>query len=82
MGAIRIDAFIPVAGFKLMMDALVRELRATPPAAGFQQVLVAGDPEHIAEATRRANGIPLHPRVLEMLRTYAVDLGVPFDLVR
>jgi len=82
VGAIRIDAFIPVAGFKVMMDALVRELRATPPAAGYQQVLVAGDPEHLAEADRRVNGIPLHPRVLEMLRTYAADLGVPFDLVR
>ncbi len=82
LGAIRVDAFIPIAGFKAMMDALVRELRATPTAPGFDQVLVAGDPEHIAEADRRANGVPLHPRVVEMLRGYAERLEVPFDLVR
>ena len=82
VGAIRVDAFIPIAGFKAMMDALVRELRATPTAPGFDRVLVAGDPEHIAESDRRANGIPLHPRVVEMLRGYAERLHVPFDLAR
>ncbi|MBX3030307.1 MAG: Ldh family oxidoreductase [Chloroflexi bacterium] len=82
LGAIRVDAFIPLAGFTAMMDALVRELRATPPAQGSSGVLVAGDPEHIAEADRRANGVPLHPRVVEMLRGYAERLEVPFDLVR
>lgn len=81
VGAFRIDGFIPVRTFKPMMDALVRELRATPPGKGYSEVLVAGDPEHRAEAERRIHGVPLHPTVIDLLRRYAETLGVPFDLV-
>lgn len=80
VGAFRVDGFIPLETFKSMMDALVRDLRATPPARGYTEVLVAGDPEHRAEAERRIHGVPLHPTVVEMLRGYAARLGVPFDL--
>jgi L-2-hydroxycarboxylate dehydrogenase (NAD+) len=81
LGAIRVDAFLPAQEFTEMMDGLVRELRATPPAAGQESVLVAGDPEHTNERERRAEGIPLHPRVIEMLRGYSEALARPFDIV-
>ncbi|CAN5718331.1 Ldh family oxidoreductase [soil metagenome] len=79
--AIRVDAFQPLDDFKAMMDDLVRDLRATPPRAGEEPVLVAGDPEHAAERERRELGIPLHPRVIAMLERYATDLARPFDLL-
>lgn len=82
VGAFRVDGFIPLDVYRPMIDALVRELRQTPPGVGHESVLVAGDPEHRMEAKRRAEGIPLHPRVIEMLRGYADRLEVPFDLVR
>ena len=79
-GAVRIDLFQPIDTFKATMDDLIRELRATPPKDRDEPVLVAGDLEHAAEAERRALGIPLHPRVLEMLERYAVEFGLDCDL--
>jgi hypothetical protein len=29
---------------------------------------------------RRVNGIPLHPTVVDLLRNYAAEIGVEFDL--
>ena len=78
-GAVRVDLFQQIDTFKATMDDLVRELRATPPRYPDEPVLVAGDPEHAAEAERRAPD-PLHPRVLEMLERYAVEFGLGFDL--
>jgi LDH2 family malate/lactate/ureidoglycolate dehydrogenase len=79
-GAIRVDLFQPVDSFKATMDDLVRELRATPPRRADEPVLVAGDPEHTAERERRANGIPLHPRVIAMLERYAAEFDLEYDL--
>lgn len=79
--ALRIDAFCPVAEFKAMMDRMIRELHATPPAEGAERVLVAGEIEFANEHDRRVNGIPLHPSVIDYLRSLAGELQVPFDLL-
>lgn len=73
----RIDAFRPEEEFKAELDAMLAELRAAEPAAGFERVYVPGDPEEIAEADRRMNGIPVHPKVAEELRAIASEVGVP-----
>ncbi len=80
LGAIRVDAFIPLDEFKRTMDDLLRDLQSTKPAPGYDRVLYAGIPEWEAEQDHRANGIPLHPTVVEDLRGYAEKVGVPFDL--
>jgi LDH2 family malate/lactate/ureidoglycolate dehydrogenase len=79
-GAWRIDGFMAVPEFKAMMDALLRDLKSTTPAPGFDRVLVAGIPEWENLQDRKANGIPLHPTVVDMLRDYANEVGAPFDL--
>lgn len=75
----RPDAFRPMAEFQADMDAFLHALRAAEPAEGFDQVYVAGDPEFAAEAERRANGIPLHPKVVAGLEQVARELGIAFD---
>ena len=42
--------------------------------------MVAGQPEYENLVDRKANGIPLHPRVIEMLKGYAVKYKLPYDL--
>lgn len=79
-GAWQIEAFMPKLEFKAMMDSLLRDLKATKPAPGFDRVLVAGIPEWETMADRSANGIPLHPTVVDMLRDYAIEVGAEFDL--
>ena len=63
------------------MDERLRDLRSTPPAAGYDRVLYAGLPEWETEQDRRANGIPLHPIVVEKLRKRSEETGIPFDAV-
>ena len=79
-GAWRIDAFLPAGEFKTLMDERLRELKATPPAPGFDRVQVAGLPEWERQQERTAHGIPLHADVLAMLRGQAERDGIPYDL--
>jgi len=79
-GAIRIDAFRPLAEFKADMDRLIRELKATPPIEGEKRVYVAGEIEFETAEERSERGIPLHPSVLKGLREVSERLGVPYDL--
>lgn len=74
-GAWRVDAFRPAEEFKRHMDQMIRDLRATPPAAGFDRVRVAGELEYEAERERRAHGIPLHRDAVAYLRQLAAELG-------
>jgi LDH2 family malate/lactate/ureidoglycolate dehydrogenase len=79
-GAIRVDAFRPAEEFKRDMDRLIRELKATPPAAGQERVYVAGEIEFETARERAANGIPLLGSVLKGLRDVSEQLGVAYDL--
>jgi LDH2 family malate/lactate/ureidoglycolate dehydrogenase len=79
-GAIRVDAFRPVAEFKQDMDRLIRELKSTPPIEGQKRVYVAGEIEFETAEERAERGIPLLPSVLIGLRDVSKQLGVPYNL--
>jgi LDH2 family malate/lactate/ureidoglycolate dehydrogenase len=79
-GAIRIDAFRPLAEFKRDMDRLIRELKSTPPVEGEKRVYVAGEIEFETAEERDERGIPLHHSVLKGLREVSEQLGVRYDL--
>lgn len=78
-GAMRIDAFIDPHEFKCQIDDWIRTFRATRPAPGTNGPLIPGDPERLAEAERRATGIPLVPAVIDDLRFVAEQTGVPWE---
>lgn len=63
--------FLDPGEYETRAAALTRELKATPPATGYTEVLVAGEPELRTEAERRAQGIPLAADTWQML----VDWG-------
>ena len=79
-GAIRVDAFRPIAEFKRDMDRLIAELRSTPPVAGQERVYVAGEIEFETAQERAEHGIPLLSSVLKGLREVSELVGVPYDL--
>jgi LDH2 family malate/lactate/ureidoglycolate dehydrogenase len=64
------DAFAGVLG------GLLDELRAIPPARGFDEVLVAGDPEDRARAQRERDGVPIEPALWRTLCALSDELGV------
>ncbi len=80
VAAYNIDAFIDVPTFKAQMDEWLQTLKDTPPAPGADRVLVAGQMEWEAEQDRKANGIPLHPDVIQWFRDTCAEMGIPFIL--
>lgn len=81
MIVMRADLFQPLAKFADRADELGRRMRAVPPAAGFQEVLVPGDPEHRSRATRQRDGIPIPDDVWQPLVDLASKLGVEVPAV-
>lgn len=75
-------AFRPIEEYRADVDRLVSTLRAAAPAEGFERVYVPGDFEFAAEAERRREGIPLHPKVVAELETLARSCKVTFDAAR
>lgn len=80
VAAYRIDAFTDVDGFKGMMDEFLQTLKETPPAPGYDRVLVPGQPEWEMEQDRLANGIPLHEEVIQWFRRTCKEMGIPYVL--
>ncbi len=81
LAALRIDAFLPTSEFIRHMDEMIDGLKAAERQPGVDEILIPGELEARLERQRRAEGaIPLHPAVIESLRTAAEKLNVPFDL--
>ena len=57
--AIDVARFMPLEEFTARMEGLVALVKSAPPAPGYDEVLVAGDPEWRTEAERLRNGIPI-----------------------
>jgi LDH2 family malate/lactate/ureidoglycolate dehydrogenase len=74
--AIDIARFLPVDEFRARMDRLIRIMKTTPPAKGYSEVLVAGDPEWRMEEERRRSGVPVGHGTWHALCGAADRLGV------
>jgi LDH2 family malate/lactate/ureidoglycolate dehydrogenase len=53
-----------------------QQVRAVPPAEGFEQVLIPGEPERRSAERRRAEGIPVAEDTWRAITATAADLGV------
>ncbi len=78
LGAMRVDAFRPLADFKAHMDNWISRFRQAAHIAG-QPVVIPGDPERECALHRAQNGIPLDVKVVEDLRTVGGKMEVVFD---
>jgi LDH2 family malate/lactate/ureidoglycolate dehydrogenase len=74
--AMRPDLFMPMREYRARMDTLIARLRACPPAAGFSEVLIAGEPELRNEAQRRRQGIPYSRSEIADLQREAERAGI------
>ena len=79
-GALRIDSFLPLENFKKSMDEMIEALEALPTLPGVKKIYVAGGREAEIEKDRKANGIPLNPKVIQGLQELAKEAGVEYDL--
>lgn len=76
LGAMRVDAFRPLAEFEEHIDNWIRRFRSAKPAPGQEKVLIPGDVEREMETIRRKEGIPLFDSVVEELKAVGEKLGV------
>lgn len=75
--AIRPDLFMPAGEYAGRMADLVARSKATPKAAGFDEILMPGEPEARTEAIRARDGIPLDADDVKALRSEAEKASVP-----
>jgi LDH2 family malate/lactate/ureidoglycolate dehydrogenase len=74
------SAFTPAMPYQEAVRSFLDGMKATPPAAGFEEVLVPGDFEARSRRHHEAEGIELSPGTFAALRAGAERLGVPFVL--
>jgi LDH2 family malate/lactate/ureidoglycolate dehydrogenase len=75
--AIDIARLMPLAEFQARMEYLITAVKSAQPAQGYEEIMVAGDPEWRMEVQRLREGIPLDPGVWKRLTELAQELGVP-----
>lgn len=79
--ALRVEAFRPFAEFTAAVDRRFAEIKAIPPARGFQEVLIPGEPEMRSKAERLREGIPVPDDTWEKIVAGAREYGVDVDKV-
>jgi len=77
----RADLFQPRENCLERAEALLRRIRAVPPAPGFTEVLAPGDPERRTRAIREREGIPIPDELWQELSALAKSTGVQIPLV-
>jgi LDH2 family malate/lactate/ureidoglycolate dehydrogenase len=77
-----IDAarFLPIDEFQARMEKMRDTVTGSRPAAGFEEVLIAGDPEWRSEEQRRREGIPVARGIWEELTRLGQSLNVAVPL--
>ncbi|MCL4367577.1 MAG: Ldh family oxidoreductase, partial [Actinobacteria bacterium] len=74
--AIAPGVFRPASQFTAAVDATVEKIKAVPPAVGFDEVLLPGEPEQRSRAGRLVEGISLPDNSWETLKQLASRYGV------
>ena len=73
---IAIDVLRMQPDFRERIDWLIEEVKATAPASGYDEVLVANEPELRMERERLASGIPIADGTYDGLHAAALRVGI------
>lgn len=76
MWGIRTDVFHPTGEFERTEDISIAKSLETPPAPGFERVMMPGEPERLARAERERAGIPVPEDTWKRICELAEELGV------
>jgi LDH2 family malate/lactate/ureidoglycolate dehydrogenase len=74
--AIDVNALMPIAAFKARMDAMIREIRGAPKAAGVERIYLPGEIEWERRDQAVRHGLQLPDYVLTNLLGLAEDVGM------
>ena len=62
--------------YRYRADATIDRVKGVPPADGFTEVLVPGEPEHRSRVERMRDGIPVPKQTWDGIRETAIALGL------
>ncbi|MGQ9781479.1 MAG: Ldh family oxidoreductase [Nitrososphaeria archaeon] len=74
--AININSFRPYSEYSSDILELIQIIKSTPPAEGFNEVLLPGEPERREYEKRASQGIPVYQDSWENLTKVSQELGV------
>jgi len=74
------DLFQSLTEYSKKADAMERCIREVPPAPGFKEVLIPGDPEVRTRAVRQRDGIPIPDELWQKLTDLAASLDLDESL--
>jgi LDH2 family malate/lactate/ureidoglycolate dehydrogenase len=74
--AIKIEGFRALKDFEATVDRLLKRLKACPPAAGFEMVVIPGDPESEVREKRLKEGISIEDSTWEEIKSLCGESGV------
>ena len=80
MAVFKVDAFRDVDTFKREVTEFAEYLKATPTAAGFDEVFYPGELEHKREQKHRAEGITVEDKTWAQLKGLAEEYGLTGEL--
>jgi uncharacterized oxidoreductase len=76
------SAFCPIARFKELMTGMIAYIKSSPPAPGFTEVLIPGEPEFRTLRQRSVEGVPVDEVTWQAIRAHAGRLQVNLEEVR
>ena len=68
---------MPLEQFEARMQELVGLMKSSTPAKGYEEVIMAGEPEWRNEVFRRQDGIPISDGTWEKLTAMAERFQIP-----
>jgi len=74
--AVDAAVFRPLAGYEKALAKTLGRIKAVPPAPGFEEVLLPGEPEARARARRERDGIPIPEDTWQAVCNVGAELGV------
>jgi LDH2 family malate/lactate/ureidoglycolate dehydrogenase len=77
--ALDLAVFRPLAQFLASADDFLDELKAVPPADGFAEVMIPGEPERRSEAERQRSGIPIPEEIWRSIAAAARSVNLDAD---
>jgi uncharacterized oxidoreductase len=69
-------AFVPIDRFKKLVDETVAYMKSSPPAQGFEEVLVPGEWEFRTRRRRLEEGVPVDDASWRAIQDHALELKV------
>lgn len=73
---VKIENFVPLDSFKSRIDRLIRSVKNSPRAEGFEEIIIPGEPERREETKRSKDGIPVPDKSWESIRKVCSDYGL------